>query len=189
MLRYLLYSLMLGVSAAVVGAVIAIKHHPERFANYVGLDQQLLKRTPHFQLQDIDGRLRDSSEWQGKILVLNFWATWCPPCREETPGFVELQRSYGERGVQFVGIAIDDAEEVRHFMDGFGVNYPMLMGNLEIVALSREMGNRLEALPFTVISDRHGFIVKRYMRGLTREDVETVITQLLHSTGDAKGEG
>ncbi len=177
--RYLLYSLMLGIAASIVGAVIAVQHHPERFTNFMGMDQQLLKRVPQFQLEDIDGKLHTYTEWNGRILVLNFWATWCPPCREETPGFVELQRKYRDQGVQFVGIAIDDVDKVRDFMDNFDVNYPMLMGNLQIVELSREMGNRLEALPFTLIVDRHGYIIKRYTRGLTRQDVEAVITTLL----------
>ncbi|MEN8214229.1 MAG: TlpA disulfide reductase family protein [Pseudomonadota bacterium] len=186
-LRYFLYSLLLGVVASIVGATIAIKHHPERFTNFMGMDRQLLKRVPQFQLEDIDGKLHTYTEWNGHILVLNFWATWCQPCREETPGFVELQEKYREQGVQFVGIAIDDADEVRDFMDSFGITYPMLMGNLQIVELSRKMGNRLEALPFTVIVDRHGYIAKRYTRGLTKQDVEAVITSLLDRNQHAEG--
>ena len=185
-LRYLLYSLLLGISASIVGAVIAVKHHPERFSNFMGMDQQLLKRVAQFQLEDIDGKQHTYTEWNGRIIVLNFWATWCPPCREETPGFVELQNKYQDQGVQFVGIAIDDVDKVRDFMDTLGVNYPMLMGDLQIVELSREMGNRLEALPFTVIVDRHGYITKRYTRGLTKQDVEAVITNLLSKDHNAE---
>ena len=184
--RYLLYSLMLGLAASIVGAVIAVKQHPERFSNFMGMDPQLRKRVPQFQLEDVDGKLRTYTEWNGKILVLNYWATWCPPCREETPGFVELQHKYQDQGVQFVGIAIDDVDKVRDFMDTFGVNYPVLMGNLQSVEISREMGNRLEALPFTVIVDRHGYITKRYMRGLTKQDVEDVITNLLGKDHNAE---
>jgi len=106
-----------------------------------------LVQLPAFQYPDLDGALRSSAAWREQILVLNFWATWCPPCRKETPLFVELQEQYQADQVQFVGIAVDDPEQVRTFADTYGVNYPILLGDLTAMTLARQLGNRLEALP------------------------------------------
>ena len=73
---------------------------------------------PGFELKDLDGELRNANEWNGQVMVVNFWATWCPPCRKEMPAFIELQEKYGSLGLQFVGIALDDAQKVEDFIEG-----------------------------------------------------------------------
>ena len=113
---------------------------------------------PEFSLPDLDGKMRQLSEWDGKVLVINFWATWCPPCRKETPAFVELQEKYGAQGLQFIGVAIDEKDNVIDFADTYGVNYPMLLGDLEAINTSKAYGNRFGTLPYTVIVDRKGNI-------------------------------
>lgn len=113
---------------------------------------------PEFSLPDQDGVTHKLSEWDGKVLVINFWATWCPPCRKETPAFVELQDKYGAQGLQFIGVAIDEKENVENFADTYGVNYPMLLGDLEAINISKAYGNRFGSLPYTVIVDRQGKI-------------------------------
>jgi len=136
-------------------------------------------RMSEFTLADLDGAKHNVHEWDGHVLVLNFWATWCPPCRRETPLFVELQEKYGARGVQFVGIAIDNKDNVTDFMDTFGVNYPMLIGADDAIQVSKAYGNRFGALPYTVIIDRNGMI-KRVQRGeMTRKMAEQTIQALL----------
>ncbi len=113
---------------------------------------------PEFSLPDMDGVQRKLTEWDGKVLVINFWATWCPPCRKETPAFVELQEKYGAQGLQFIGVAIDEKDNVEDFADTYGVNYPMLLGDLDAINTSKQYGNRFGTLPYTVIVDRKGKI-------------------------------
>ncbi len=132
---------------------------------------------PGFSYPDLDGRQRQSSEFTDKVVVLNFWATWCPPCRKETPEFVALQEAYAG-GVQFIGIAIDDEDPVREFADSYGVNYPVLLGDIEAVSLSRRLGNRYEGLPFTVVAAPGGNVVLRHTGGLDREQLEPLLREL-----------
>ncbi|NOX76931.1 MAG: TlpA family protein disulfide reductase [Gammaproteobacteria bacterium] len=136
-------------------------------------------RAPSFELPDLSDQLRKSSEWNGKVVVLNFWATWCPPCRSETPTFVELQEQYGVDGVQFVGIAIDNKESVQDFVDTYGVNYPVLIGEDSAIEIAKAYGDRFGALPYTVIIDRQGQISFVQRGELSREVAEKNITQLL----------
>jgi thiol-disulfide isomerase/thioredoxin len=108
------------------------------------------------RLNDPTGAPQPMAQWQGKVLVVNFWATWCPPCLKEIPEFVRLQNRYGAKGVQFVGIAIDATAPVLGFMAQHRMNYPVLMAEREGLDLARAAGNRLGGLPFTVVIDRQG---------------------------------
>jgi thiol-disulfide isomerase/thioredoxin len=132
---------------------------------------------PSFSYPDLQGQQRSSEEFADKVVVLNFWATWCPPCRKETPEFVALQELYGS-DVQFIGIAIDDEEPVREFADSFGVNYPLLLGDVEAVSLSRRLGNRYEGLPFTIVAEPGGNVVLRHTGGLERDQLEPLLREL-----------
>jgi thiol-disulfide isomerase/thioredoxin len=105
---------------------------------------------------DLDGRPQPLSQWKGRVLVVNFWATWCPPCLREIPGFVDLQEKYRDRGVIFVGIAVDKKEAVQDFARRMPVNYPLLVGGMESAAFARRIGNGKGALPFTAVLDRGG---------------------------------
>lgn len=117
--------------------------------------------------------------WRGRVLVVNFWATWCAPCREEIPLFVRMQERYGARGLQFVGIAIDQPEKVAEFARQFGVNYPLLVAGADALALARATGNRPGVLPFTLIIDRSGGIVARQLGELKEAKIEELIKPLL----------
>jgi peroxiredoxin len=142
--------------------------------------QAMVKQAaPAFSLPDLHGAVHNSSEWQGKVLAINFWATWCPPCVKETPGFVELQKQYGAQGLQFVGIAIDSKDKVQDFMTTYGVNYPMLIGEDKAIQVAKDYGNRFGALPYTVIIDRQGTIQLVQRGELTREMAEHTIQRLL----------
>lgn len=137
------------------------------------------KPAPVFTLPDLEDAAHRSSEWQGKVIILNFWATWCPPCIKETPTFVELQEEYAARGLQLVGVAIDDKNNVQDFMDTYGVNYPMLIGEDNAIQVAKDYGNRFGALPYTVIIDRQGTIQFIQRGELTREIAEENIRHLL----------
>ena len=136
-------------------------------------------RRPDFRLPDLDGVIREVQEWDGRVLVVNFWATWCPPCRREMPGFIALQNQYAERGLQFVGIAIDEQTAVADVVQELGVNYPTLMGQADAMELGRRFGNTLGALPYTVIVDRQGILVFAKRGELSRDQAEEVILSVL----------
>jgi thiol-disulfide isomerase/thioredoxin len=134
---------------------------------------------PLFKLKDIEGKVRDVKEWDGQVLMINFWATWCPPCRREIPAFIQLQEKYKDKGFTILGIALDELQAVINFTDPMGVNYPILMAEDEGIVLSKAYGNRLGVLPFTVIIDRKGNIIHRQRTELTFEQVEGMIKPLL----------
>lgn len=130
-------------------------------------------------LPDLAGRPQPLRQWQGKLLVLNFWAPWCPPCREEIPGFIRLQQEYGGQGVQFVGIALDSADRVRSFARQVGIPYPLLLGDAGAAELGRAAGNRLGGLPYTVVFDRQGNPTATLTGGVDASRLEALLKPLL----------
>jgi len=135
--------------------------------------------SPDFSLMDVSGQLRNVAEWQGKVLVINFWATWCPPCLEEIPHFIDLQDKYGDQGLQFVGIALEGVDEVIGFANEQGINYPLLVGEQEVIKLANKFGNHIGGLPYTIILDRGGRISFIKQGPLSLLEAEQVITSLL----------
>ena len=131
------------------------------------------------KLPDLSGTLQPLEQWRGKVVVVNFWATWCAPCREEIPLFIKLQKKYGERGLQFVGIAIDRPEKVRPYAAELGMNFPVLIGGVDGLDLTRALGNRASVLPFTVIIDRNGKIVSREVGVAKADKMEPFLSSLL----------
>jgi len=176
-IQYLAY-LMLFV-AGVWGGNQLIKYLSSNEDIVQAASQQLNLHAQDFSLNDIEGKTHKFSEWDNKVRVLNFWATWCPPCLRETPMFVELQEQLGDRGLQFVGVAIDEKQKVIDFMDSYGVNYPMLIGADDAIKVAEQYGNRFGALPWTVVIDRSGTIVHAQGGEFTRQKAESVIKPLL----------
>ena len=107
-------------------------------------------------LPDAGGTPQRLAQWRGRILVVNYWATWCTPCRDEMPEFSRLQTRYAARGVQFVGIAIDDAAKVREFAHAHSVAYPLLVADQAFAETARALGNGPLAVPYTVVFDGAG---------------------------------
>jgi thiol-disulfide isomerase/thioredoxin len=130
-------------------------------------------------LPDLAGEQESLAQWKGKLLIVNFWATWCVPCREEMPEFVRAQREFGGKGLQFVGIAVDEADKVRQFAGDIGLNYPALIGGYGAMELSRTLGNRLMALPFTVIVARDGTIIHTQLGPLKADQLRLMIEKLI----------
>ena len=110
--------------------------------------------------RDLENQPHALGEFQGKIVVLNFWATWCAPCREEMPGFERLQAEWGPRGVQFVGISNEEPAKVARFARPLGVTYPLWTGGDEVQEMSRRLGNERSVLPHTVVLDPTGRVVE-----------------------------
>lgn len=133
----------------------------------------------NFSLPDTEGKTRKFSEWDGKVVLLNFWATWCPPCRREMPAFIQLMDKYGKQGFQVVGVAIDRKDPVIDFADGIGVNYPILFGEDTAMEITGDYGNRFGQLPYSVLIDRKGVIRYIHRGELTYKDAEEQLRKLL----------
>jgi len=127
---------------------------------------------------DVTGRQRQFSEWSGKILIVNFWATWCPPCKEEMPEFDRLQTEYGPKGVQFVGVALDDADAVGAYLQHSPVGYPILIGEAGGTEWAEKLGNTFQVLPFTVVFDRSGTVVQAKAGPYTRGELVALFERL-----------
>jgi thiol-disulfide isomerase/thioredoxin len=135
------------------------------------------KTAPEFTLPDINGTLVKLSDFKGKVVALNFWATWCGPCRKEIPDFIELQETYGKDGLQFIGIALDEQglSVVKPFADKYKINYPILLGD-EVVQ-SKYGG--MNAIPVTILIDRNGVMRGRYVGMRTKAVMESLVLPLL----------
>jgi thiol-disulfide isomerase/thioredoxin len=130
---------------------------------------------------DLQGKPRRLSEWQGKILVVNFWATWCPPCREEIPLFIASQERYGPQGVQVIGVAIDQPAEVEAYYREAKMNYPTLIADGNVYQAMQNLGNTTSGLPFSVVYDREGHVRSRKLGAFHGSELDRVLAPLLGS--------
>jgi peroxiredoxin len=131
---------------------------------------------PDFSLRDLSGQTVTLASYRGKVVLLDFWATWCTPCREEIPRFVELQSKYGAQGLQIIGISMDDEEDqVRDFDATFPMNYPVVMGNARI----GELYGGVLGLPVAFLIGREGRIEARHAGAVGFAQVEAEIRRLL----------
>jgi peroxiredoxin len=134
---------------------------------------------PDWELKDLNGKTVKSSGFRGKVVVLNFWATWCMPCRIEMPHFVELQKQYGDKGVAVIGVSLDEQgpEVVKKFVKQLGVNYTIVMGNQKIA----EAYGGIVAIPTTFVIDRQGRIVSWHMgyddKAVFEKEIQSLLEQ------------
>ncbi len=172
-----LVGLGVGVALALFG-VFAYQHLPSPGGNAANeaVDHQHLWS---IALPDLNGHEQTLDHWRGKVLVVNFWAPWCPPCRAEMPGFDRLQTQFGARGLQFVGVALDAPDKVTAFLAENPVSYPILQGAVAGHELARAAGNRMDGLPYTLILDRRGAPVATLTGGLDEARLEGLVRPLL----------
>ena len=132
---------------------------------------------PNWQLRDINGEPISLADFKGKVVILDFWATWCPPCRQEIPGFVTLQRKYQDKGLVIIGVSLDKQgpSVVKPFMRELGMNYRVVMGDEKIVS---DYGG-IEAIPTTFIIDRQGKVVTVHQGFTDKATFEAEIRPLL----------
>lgn len=128
---------------------------------------------------DAEAKAQNLDQYRGKIIVLNFWATWCPPCRDEMPELSLLHQAYQNKNVVVLGVAVDEYGLVKEFLQTSPVNYPILVADYAGMELSSKLGNDQGALPYTVIIDREGKIVKTFLGRISKPLLEPVINPLL----------
>ncbi|MGY6277767.1 TlpA family protein disulfide reductase [Methylomonas sp. MgM2] len=134
-----------------------------------------------FSFPDINGQRQSVAQWKGKILVLNFWASWCPPCLKEIPEFIRWQQELKPQQVQFVGISLDDQKAAANYLQTININYPILVAGDEGAGLAQQLGNIINTVPFTVIVNQQGQIVHRQLGEFSRAQFLEEIRPLLRS--------
>jgi len=168
--------------AAVAVASLAVGflfHHLSRESAHLPVPADSARALLQASLPDLSGQVQRLAQWQGKVLVVNFWATWCAPCREEIPALIQVQKQLGAKGVQVLGIAIDQADRVRPYAAEMGINYPLLVGELDAIDLSRSAGNEIAGLPFTVVVDRTGNTAGTVTGRVTADKLLSLLAPLL----------
>lgn len=133
------------------------------------------EKAPDFTLTDINGKTVNLSEFKGRVVILDFFASWCPPCRQEIPDFIDLEKSYGGKGFSMIGVALVSAAEAKEFADKMGINYPVLIDDGKVSNLY----GPIRSIPTTFILDKAGKIVKLYIGFRPKEVFEADIKELL----------
>lgn len=128
---------------------------------------------------DLHGQARRLLEWRGRVALVNFWATWCEPCREEIPILISTSKKHAAAGFEVVGIAIDTVVKIREYAAKFGISYPILVGDMRAIDLLRQLGNPAGALPYTVALDRAGAVAGRKLGAYRPAELEQAVTVLL----------
>ena len=141
-------------------------------------------RLPEMTLANLEGKPTSISHWQGKSLMINFWATWCPPCRREIPLLQALHDEKAAENIEIVGIAVDYVDKVRAFRDQFKISYPLLVGEQDALDLVAALGVEQPAFPFTVFTDRRGQIVALYMGELKRAAADSILSVVAQLNAD-----
>lgn len=127
----------------------------------------------------LDGKPVVLADYQGKPLVLNFWATWCAPCRKEIPDLIAVHKQFAGRGVALVGIAVEEADKLADFVKEQGIDYPIAVGRDKGIWLLQTLGNKAAVLPYTVVIDRDGKIIFTKRGVVSRERLAALLESLL----------
>jgi thiol-disulfide isomerase/thioredoxin len=171
--RFLTTAVILGLLFGALGLYFGLeKMTPKKPQN--GAIQQLFK----LSLTDSRGQTQKIAQWEGKILVVNFWATWCAPCVKEMPELSALQKELEKNNVQLLGLGIDSPSNIADFSSKYQISYPLFSAGMEGTELSRQFGNQAGGLPFTVLIASDGSLAKSYLGRLNIEELRVDITKL-----------
>lgn len=163
----------LSVSTSVFMPVAAAQAENVRPVNKV-------RALPSLILNDLDGTEHNLYDWRGKVIMLNFWATWCGPCQIEIPYFIKYQQNYAGQGLQIIGVGLDEAQKLRNYVRTLGINYPILRADPEQqYELLNQWGDPSGALPYTVVIDRAGRPVFMQAGIFNEETFEMIVKPLL----------
>ena len=173
MIRFRLLTL-LGAVAALAGSTGLLSGN-RLCAQDTGAVTQL---APAWKLKDLDGHPVSSDQFKGKVVVVDFWATWCGPCVSEIPGYIELQKKYGPEGLVIVGISMDQSgpDQVKKFAETKGMNYTIVMGDENVA----EAFGGIEGIPTTFLINRQGHIVNRKVGAMPHDEYEKLVKQALN---------
>ncbi len=129
--------------------------------------------------KDLKDQMAKMDQFKGKVLVMYYWATWCVPCRVETPNLIKLNEQYKDKGVVVIGLALDNGDKVRDFVKELNVTYPIFYGGREAVQLGKAMGNEGGAIPYTVVIGKDGKLVHTFKGDMANSELEKIINPLL----------
>ena len=166
--------LLIAVTALVAVTAGVILSNPEPAMDQ---DAALIAQRAIFTAPD--GERFSVESWAGQYRIVNFWATWCPPCLEEIPLFIRLQERFVDNNVTFIGIAVDKVDLVRSFVEANGVNYPILVGSGDALEVSKIMGNYRAGLPYTVFLDPNGVILDRHFGVVPESKIAKFVAKIL----------
>jgi len=176
------FLMILVAIAALAGGLYlsASLSRPTPEAVYLSANEDLVGSfRPDFRLGSSNGAFVTPEDFAGKTLLINFWATWCEPCRKEMPMLNELQAEYGTAGLQVIGIALDDVQNVRDFAEKLGISYPILVGATDVMETNRAYGNVTGMLPFSVLVDKDGVIQWQFAGEIQLDNISSLLDELL----------
>lgn len=171
----------IGLLAAIAGTLLWLMARPSSFVLPALTEAPTIAPAAVMAMTFTDeaGARHSLARFQGRVVVLNFWATWCGPCRDEMPAFKRLQARWADRGVQFVGVSDEDPRKAASFGRELGINYPLWTGGAEVGELSRRLGNRVGGLPHTVIFSRSGEVLQTKLGSYTEGELEALLSRLV----------
>lgn len=180
---------LLAITALLAGFYLSARHFSEPVVEpvvgsvvtpAVNSNTDLLgKFRPDFQLGSNAGGSLGPSDYSGKTILINFWATWCGPCRQEMPMLVDLQRTHEPAGLQVIGIALDDVQSVKKFVEAFGISYPILIGSQDVFDTSADYGNVEGVLPYSVLVDKTGIVRWQHSGIIKHEKISGLLSEVL----------
>ncbi len=170
-------------AVAAVSTGVALRQHEQarRHAEAQALVSPGTVGAPaaELRLPDLDGRLQNLRDFRGRVVLVNFWATWCPPCLREIPALRKLRKEYGARGFEVVGVAVDDARSVGEFAREQGIDYPLVIAGPGGSSVMARFGNRHGVLPYSLLVDRDGTVRLAHAGELRPEDLAPLLEELL----------
>ena len=158
------------IGAAIIALLLGLFSH-----QYLSAETDTAHPLDKITLPDLSDTPRSLADWAGKKRVINFWATWCPPCRKEIPALIALQNNSTTNNVQVISIAIEDKQSVQFFLKDYPINFPVLIAGDDGITLSTKMGNRANAVPFTVFIDEDGVIQKTHAGEISLLELQELI--------------
>jgi thiol-disulfide isomerase/thioredoxin len=166
-----------GVAAVAVaaGLVAGLLYHRGTKA----VESSAVRQLTETPMSGTDGKPISIGAWRGKVVLVNFWATWCAPCKEEIPLLAKFQTDFGSRGLQVVGVALDNPDKVRDYVPGSPINYAVAVTGMDALTMVRDLGDDIGALPFSVILDRSGHVIERKLGAFHHDELLAILERAL----------